>query len=507
MLGSNKLAELFVEVGTRDHTAAGMAGIKNRLTQFAGSVRGAVSIPVALAGGLAGAGATKFLMDASSKAGDLNETLSKVGVVFGPQAALVGKFADDMADKFGNVKRETLDAVAAFGQVLQASGMARDASAQMAIRLATLADDLASQDNMPVAEAIQKITSGLVGEAEPLRKHGVLLSEAAMKQQALKMGLIGANGELTEQQKVLARVEVIFSQLNRVVGDHANTLGGLNNQQKKLAGDLENLQTAVGDKLTGPMQGLVSLVYELGGALDSTFGKNRDVQISALGGGVQGLVDNIREAVSGVGGGFWNGLSEGGNTIMYRLNKNLPFGLGEGMAKSGAQAIFRNQQLRQEGIQGLNAQARAAAKAAAGPAAPGNAAPAAIAPAMPSAPGWASSIYGMLEGQNSLAEEWLMQGAAEIAAKKGIKGRIANRQSRIADLEQSQRDRLAQGGVMGDQLSAVQSLQNELLNDLPKQQLDVAKEQLRVLNFIKDGLDNGNPRAVESAGMVLRGPE
>jgi hypothetical protein len=505
-MGKGRLAETFVEVGVRDHTMSGFARVQSKISQFAGSVRGSLTLPVAIAGGLAGAGLTKILIDATAKAGDLNETLSKVGVIFGPQAALVGKFADDMADKFGNVKRETLDAVASFGQVLQASGMARDASAQMAIRLATLADDLASQDNIPVADAIQKITSGLVGEAEPLRKHGVLLSEAAMKQQALKMGLAGATTGLSEQEKVLARVQIIFEQLNRVVGDHAATLGGLNNQQKKLAGDFENLQTAVGDKMTEPMRDLIKLVYELGGALDSTFGKSREAQVSMIGGLFQGVVDNIREAVSGVGGGFWNGLSEGGNTIMYRLNKNLPFGMGEGMAKSGAQAIFRNQQLRQEGIQELNARANRAKKAGEAPAAPTSPAPPALA-AGPSAPGWTSPIYGMLEGLDAQNMDWLMQGAAEIAARKGIGSRITQKQSRIADLEQAQRDRLTQGGVMGDQLSAVSSIQNELLNDLPKQQLDVAKRQLDVLNVIKDGLANGNPRAVESAGMILRGPE
>ncbi|MCV6900945.1 hypothetical protein OE165_28330, partial [Escherichia coli] len=80
------------------------------------------------------------------------------------------------------------------------------------------ADDASSFYNVPLESALEKIRSGLVGEAEPLRAFGVLLSEAAVKQQALAMGVRPVNGELSEQEKVMARVELITKGLNKAQG-------------------------------------------------------------------------------------------------------------------------------------------------------------------------------------------------------------------------------------------------------------------------------------------------
>jgi hypothetical protein len=85
--------------------------------------------------------------------------------------------------------------------------------------MAMLAADASSFYNVPLDVALEKIRSGLSGEAEPLRAFGVFLSDAAMKAKAAQMGLAGLNGELTEGQKITVRAALIQEQLGTANGD------------------------------------------------------------------------------------------------------------------------------------------------------------------------------------------------------------------------------------------------------------------------------------------------
>jgi hypothetical protein len=497
MLGSNKLAELFVEVGTRDHTAAGMAGIKNRLTQFAGSVRGAVSIPVAIGAGLAGAGLTRFLIGATESAGDLNETLSKVGVVFGASSGKVIGFADDMAEKFGLVKREMLDAAASFGLVLQGSGMTADASAGLSVQLAKLAADAASFYNVPVGEALEKIRSGLVGEAEPLRAFGVLLSEGAVKLKAASMGFT----ELNESAKSAARAALIVEGLNKASGDLDRTYDSLANRQRSLAGQWENFKADTGKMLTGPAADMLSTFSQLLNVIEDTFDPKRPREFAAAMGQVSGGQGGQGLSWGMVGDAYM--AFGGSDAAAARLQSRMMSTDGASLVPQFGATPIANAAERQAFLRGLgiNNPSTGGPTAGFGPGALNPLqAMAMMAPGMTIAngltfPGGGDIMSGMLRRSN------------EIDAYGAIGSQLSGAQGRLADMERSSRDRLAQGGVLGDQLSAVTSLQNELLNDLPKQQLEEQKKQVQLLTDIKERLANGSPFALEQSGMILRGPE
>ena len=128
----------------------------------------------------------------------------------------------------------------------------------MSVKLTRLADDASSFYNVPLETALEKIRSGLVGEAEPLRAFGVLLSEANMKSAALSLGLKPVAGEFTEQEKVMARVKLITEGLSKAQGDHERTMGSYANQIRMLKGEFENWKADVG----GPVAGGASLVMQ-----------------------------------------------------------------------------------------------------------------------------------------------------------------------------------------------------------------------------------------------------
>jgi len=226
----------------------------------------------------AGGGLSYTLYKAVQRAGDLNETLSKVGAVFGPEAVKVIALADQMADSYGTSKQEILDAAAGLGLIGKASGQAEGQAAAMAGEMAKLAADAASFYNVPVAEALAKIKSGLVGESEPLRAFGVLLSETAVQAEALRLGLTRKpkDGNLTEAQKVQARASLITSGLAPAKGDMEKTAGSAANVQRTIAGRIGNAMTDVGEAVLPVWTDVLNVINRGAQAVASFVSQNKD---------------------------------------------------------------------------------------------------------------------------------------------------------------------------------------------------------------------------------------
>ena len=201
--------------------------------------------------GLAGAGAAAggFLAKAVMGASDLAETMSKVGVVFGDQANQVTSFANQMAKDFGLPKGAILDAASSIGLIGKASGLSQGDAAKMSTQLGKLAADASSFYNVPLPEALQAIQSGLVGEAEPMRRFGVLLNEEAVNAEAARLGLEKRGKEFTEGAKAQARASLIMSGMKDASGDLERTQGSLSNRMRELRGRFENFTTSVGEKV------------------------------------------------------------------------------------------------------------------------------------------------------------------------------------------------------------------------------------------------------------------
>ncbi len=193
-----KLAEIFVEIASdKVKLDTGLNAAKAQITDFSAKAN---SLLGALGVGLSVAAAGKFLLDATKAGSDLGETMNKVKEVFKESSGVVNAMADDMARKFGAVKGVTLDAASNLGLVAQGAGLSAKQAADLSVKMTRLADDASSFYNVELDVALEKIRSGLVGEAEPLRAFGVLLSEANMKAAATALGFKAVGGEFTEQE-------------------------------------------------------------------------------------------------------------------------------------------------------------------------------------------------------------------------------------------------------------------------------------------------------------------
>jgi hypothetical protein len=179
-------------------------------------------------------------------ASNMEESLSKVNVVFGKGARDVEKFADSAAKNLGQSKQAVLEAAGVFGTFGKAAGLAGTDLAVFSNDFTQLATDLASFNNTTPEEAVQAIGAALRGESEPLRRYGVLLNDATLKQEAMTLGIYDGKGALTSQQKILAAQSAIFKQTGDAQGDFMRTSDGLANSTRTLSATFENLKAKFG---------------------------------------------------------------------------------------------------------------------------------------------------------------------------------------------------------------------------------------------------------------------
>lgn len=176
----------------------------------------------------------------------LEEATGKFNVVFRNVGDAATDMRDELVDAYLMSTLEATEFLSTMQDILVPMGMARDEAANLSGEIVKLAADLGSFNNMPTAQVIDNIRSALMGETEAVRKYGVALSEARLKQKGMEMGLSGIGDELTAQEKILVRYKIIVEDTADAQGDVARTSGAFANQMKQLNANITNLKTTVG---------------------------------------------------------------------------------------------------------------------------------------------------------------------------------------------------------------------------------------------------------------------
>ena len=246
-------------------------------------------------------------------ASDLEESISKTDQVFRDNANTIKDWSDDSATSFGLSQQAALENASTLGNLFTAMEVDSKSASTMSMRLVELGSDLASFNNLSggTEEALVALRAGLVGEVEPLRRMGVQLSAAAVEAKALELGLAASTAQLTSQDKVMARYQLILEQTTTAQGDFQRTSDGLANQQRILASQWQDMQATIGqglipvvievtdatnDLMSSPLfQGGVGIATEQLTELTETAGALRDGMDAAAGplGDVVGWIDDI----------------------------------------------------------------------------------------------------------------------------------------------------------------------------------------------------------------------
>ena len=234
--------------------------------------------------------------------------------------ASMGKYADE-AQKYGekvsNIMgidpAQWLRAQGIFQMIAEGFGVASDRAYIMSKNLTQLSYDISSFANISVEEAIEKLTSGISGELEPLRRIGYDLSMARLKAEALALGIHKNFNEMTQAEKSQLRYMAIMKQVTVAQGDMARTLEAPANQMRILSAMTVQAGRAIGNIFIPMLNAILPYaiaalngIKALANGIASLFGfKLPKIDYSGITKGssaLGGLADKAKKAGSGLKG-------------------------------------------------------------------------------------------------------------------------------------------------------------------------------------------------------------
>jgi hypothetical protein len=217
-------------------------------------------VGAALGVAFAGAQVVNFAKESIMAASNMEESLSKVNVVFGESAKSVIAFSSTAAEKMGISSQAALEAAGTYGNLFQALGVTRDKATEMSTGLVSLAADLGSFNNMSVTDSLNALRSGLSGETEPLKRFGIALNEVTLKNKAMAMGFGEIKGVMDPAIKAQVTYALVLEQTKLAQGDYARTADGTANTMKTLQAKFEDAKVAVGEALMPAFRALLGVL-------------------------------------------------------------------------------------------------------------------------------------------------------------------------------------------------------------------------------------------------------
>lgn len=159
----------------------------------------------------------------------------------------VTKWGDEFGRVVGRSKNQVRSFLAESQDLFVPIGFDNDSAASLSKAVTGLAVDLASFNNMADADTLRDLKAAVTGSGEVMKKYGVIVSEAAVKQELLNSGFDPKTAN--NQQKVMARLNLIFRGTTAAQGDAVRSANSWANQQKRLGALLEDTAAIVGGVL------------------------------------------------------------------------------------------------------------------------------------------------------------------------------------------------------------------------------------------------------------------
>lgn len=121
--------------------------------------------------------------------------------------------------------------------------------ADMSINLTKLAADYASFYDVSTDEAFEKFQSVMTGQTRPLRAYGLDLTQATLKEFALKNGLDADIESMTQAEKTMLRYQYVMANSSHITSDFARTSDTFHNTLTKLKANFMTLKGTIGTSL------------------------------------------------------------------------------------------------------------------------------------------------------------------------------------------------------------------------------------------------------------------
>lgn len=186
-----------------------------------------------------------------------------VNQVFGSAAKSVQAFAVAASKTAGLSETAALQGAKTFGLFAKSAQLGEEEAAKFATSLVQLAGDLGSFNDVPTEEALAAIQSGLMGQAEPLRRFGVFLTDTKLRAEAQAMAIYDGTGALNDQQKMLASYSLIMKDTTIQQGDFVKYQDTFGNAFKTVQTDIQNITKDIGMELLPVIAEVTPIIGQL----------------------------------------------------------------------------------------------------------------------------------------------------------------------------------------------------------------------------------------------------
>lgn len=250
----------------------------------------------------------RLLGDAIDISSSLTEVENVVRQTFGQYESLINNFAKTSIEKFGMSELSAKQFASRFQAMGTALDIPQGQMAKMSIRLTELAGDMASFYDVSQEDIAKSLQSVFSGTTAPMRRYGIDLTQATLKEWALKQGLDANISSMTQAQKAMLRYQYVLAHTTNITGDFARTADTWHNQITMLRENFKALGAVVGGGLINAfkpfikvlnavLQKVISFAEMVTNALGSIFGWRYE---ASKGAGISGLADDIGSASDGM---------------------------------------------------------------------------------------------------------------------------------------------------------------------------------------------------------------
>ena len=195
------------------------------------------------------AGATVALGAMFNGASDLNENLNKTQVVFDELSDDIEAFSRTTLKSFGIAQSTGLEMISTFGDMATSMGLTQEQAAEMGKELVGRAGDLASFKNVSLEVAQSGLEAIFTGQAQSLKKFGIVMTEANLDAYALAEGFTKQYKDMTQAEQVMLRYQYVMEMTKNAAGDFSNTSDGAANSVRVMQESLKEATASLGQEL------------------------------------------------------------------------------------------------------------------------------------------------------------------------------------------------------------------------------------------------------------------
>lgn len=239
-----------------DRATKGMQASVTRLN-------GVLSKALAIAGVASLTALSKQAIDTAS---DLEEVQNVVDTAFGKMSASAEKFAQK-AKLFNMSELQAKQTASTYMAMAKSMGLAEEQASKMSIATAALTGDMSSFFNVSQDVSSTALKGIFTGESEPLKRFGIVMTEATLSAYAMEKGLNKSYKAMTDAEKVTLRYSYVMEKLGYVQGDAEKTADSWANKTRRVSEKLKSILGIFGsgliDVLSGPLSVLDRLLDRL----------------------------------------------------------------------------------------------------------------------------------------------------------------------------------------------------------------------------------------------------